>query len=437
MKFKEFLTKKGISQEQFEAMSSEEVAKLQSDYNEFLAKEYGDQVKSLKDDIAKAITKEDLDAVEKKLDNLLSKESEEYKKITDSIQKQGQALTELKERFGGKEDKELSIQEQIIKAIEGEKEAYEQLKASKGATMTFTIKAPASMLTTTNLTPAGNRIARTETEAGRVGFVRRNPFLLSLVNTGRTNAKVVYWVEMVNEDGTVAMTAEGAVKSQVDWDYVEASAEVKKLTAFTKVSKEMLDDVDNFAQDIQDELTERIALFLDGQILAGDGTGNNLEGIDANATAFAAGGLANTVDGANKLDALRAGVAQVYRSEFEPGVILLHPDDAASMDLQKGTDGHYLMPPFVTAGGQSVAGIPIVTNTGITVDDFYVADLSKFKVKIREDINIQIGYDSDDWTKNMVTPLAEMRAVAYIPANHYGAIVKGTFTAATAALETP
>jgi len=48
---------------------------------------------------------------------------------------------------------------------------------------------------------------------------------------------------------------------------------------------------------------------------------------------------------------------------------------------------------------------------------------------------MQLGYDGNDWTKNMITPLAEMRGAGYISSSNYGAIVKGTFTVAKALLD--
>jgi len=433
--FKEFLQDKGISDADFMAKSAEEVAKLTAEYNNVL-------YKALNDKINKAATQDALESVENAIRKFMGDSDNEeaikdvtVKGLVDTLRKQGEEITLLKDSGKGNDPEQMSLKEAIKSALLEEKEAFESLKDDRKATLTFTVKAAGTMLTTTNLTPVGNRIARTEND-GLTRFVRRNPFILQIVSNRSTNAKVVYWTEMVNEDGTVAMTAEGAVKSQVDWDYVEASAEVRKMTAFTKVSKEMLDDVDGFAEDIEAELTERMLLFLDDRVLKADGTGIEIVGIDTNATPFAAGSLANTIDGANDTDAIRAAIAQVYRSLFEPNYILVHPDKLAAMDLQKGTDGHYLMPPFVSASGMAVSGIPVISNTNVGVDDFYVGDFSRYIFKLREGISIQLGYDADDWTKNLITPLAEMRGVGYIPQNHYGAIVKGVFTTAKAALET-
>lgn len=434
--FKKFLESKGISQEDFAAKSVEEMAQLRGEYEDARAKE-------LEEKIAKMTSQEAFDALETAAKDFMANASdvsnEAIKSLKQVIKTQGEAITEMKEKIGKTQtpDTQKTLSQVLKETIEANKDAYEELKEQKGARMKLTIKAAGTILTSTNLTPAGNRIARTETQAERVGFVRRNPFMLDLVTVGNTNAKTIYWVELVNEDGTVAMTAEGAVKSQVDYDYVEASATVRKATAFMKISKEMLDDVDNFAADMERELTERIALFIDDQILNGDGTGENLVGVDTNATAFAAGtALAASVEGAQEADCLRAAIAQVVRSQFYPTACVVHPDIAARMDLLKATDGQYVVPPFKSASGLMISGIPVIVNTNVGIDDFYVGDFSKYIVKIKEDIDIQIGYDGDDWTKNLLTPLAEMRLVGYIPANHYGAIVTGTFTAAKAALET-
>lgn len=441
--WKQFLEGKGLSEDDFAKKTVEEMAALRGEFEDQRVKAITDDLEKVKETVENSVEPVDkavftpfFDKVEKFLGSTDKISNEAFQTLEDALKAQGAELKKIKEG-GADDDNTPSIASQIKAQIEANQEAYDAMAETKGASMAFTIKAPGTILTSTNLTPAGNRIARNETEAGRVGFVRRNPFMTELVSVGRTNSKVIYWVELVNEDGTVAMTAEGAAKAQIDYDYVESSAQVRKATAYMKASKEMMADVDNFVADVEAELVERILLFVDDNILNGDGTGENLVGVAQNATAFAAGSvLANAIDNAQEADVLRAAVAQVIRSEFYPTAIVVHPDMAAKIDLIKKTDDGYVMKPFMSADGMSVAGIPVVVNTNIGTDDFFVGDFTKYKLRIREDINIQFGYENDDWTKNLVTPLAEMRLVGFIPANHYGAIVTGTFTAAAAALET-
>lgn len=422
MKFKEFLLKKGVSDAQFKDMEASEQAKLHGEFLDELAKSIENAPKS-----------EELTTIKQTIEDLKTSLVDKTK-FEENVQKLEDLMLDFEafKNKGGNADENLSIAEQVKAAILADVESFEALKNNKNASMTFVIKAAADMLISTNVT---GRVARTETEAGRNRIVRRRPFVLDDVTVSKTKANTLYWVDQINPDGTPAMTAEGATKAQVDWDYIERSTPVRKITAYTKVSKEMLEDIEGFAMDIQVELEERIALIADAQALTGDGTGQNIIGIAVNATPFAAGGLANLVTAATEMDVLRAAIAQVYRQEFIPTRIYIHPDKAALMDLKKGSDNHYLLPPFVTADGMKVRGVEVLTNTGIGSDDFYCGDFSKYKFKIREEISMQLGYDGNDWTKNMITPLAEMRGAGYISSSNYGAIVKGTFTVAKALLD--
>ena len=94
-----------------------------------------------------------------------------------------------------------------------------------------------------------------------------------MVNVGTISSNLWEWVQQANAEGAPAMTAEGAAKAQVDFELVLASAAVRKVTAYIKVSKEMLDDIPLMESEINQELSERINLTIDAQLLSGDGTG--------------------------------------------------------------------------------------------------------------------------------------------------------------------
>jgi hypothetical protein len=54
---------------------------------------------------------------------------------------------------------------------------------------------------------------------------------------------------------------------------------------------------------------------------------------------------------------------------------------------------------------------------------------------MREGMNIQVGYEGDDFKRNMVTILCEARLVSFIKANDTGAFVKGVIQTAIVALD--
>lgn len=314
------------------------------------------------------------------------------------------------------------------------KEKSEELKAMKeksGASVQIQLKAAGTMALSTNVT---GQVPQAEREQGITRIVRRNPFILELVNVGTIMSNVWEWVEQKNADGGSAMTAEGAAKSQADFDLVVASANVKKVTAYIKVTKEMLDDVELMRSEIDQELTELINLRIDDQLLNGTGLTVNLTGIVTNATAWAAGAFALSIPTPTKWDVLRTAINQVRVNLFEPTYIVMHPTDVTSMELSKGTDGHYILPPFASQDGTNIAGIRVVANTGVTIDKFLVGDFTKSGVRFKEGLTINVGYENDDFTKNLVTILAEARLVQRVKSNHYGAFVYGDFSDAITAL---
>ena len=317
------------------------------------------------------------------------------------------------------------------------KEKAEELKAMKeksGASVQITLKAAGTMALSTNTT---GQIPQAEREQGITRIVRRNPFILELVNVGSIMSNVWEWVEQKNPDGGAAMTAEGAAKSQADFDLVVASANVKKVTAYIKVTKEMLDDVELMRSEIDQELTELINLRIDDQLLNGTGLTVNLTGINTNATAWAAGAFALLIPTPTKWDVLRTAINQVRVNLFEPNYIVMHPTDVTGMELSKDSTGQYIMPPFAALDGTIVSGIRVVANTGVTIDNFLVGDFSKSGVRFKEGLTINVGYENDDFTKNLVTILAEARLVQRVKSNHYGAFVKGVFSTAITALTKP
>jgi HK97 family phage major capsid protein len=326
-----------------------------------------------------------------------------------------------------------------------EEKVYDQLKANEARFKSMlesgdggkvSIKAAATM---TRSNYSGGTVGLSSWDSAFALVPRRAPRLRQIVNSFSVDNQYVAWAEQANRDGGAGQTAEGAAKTQADFDIVEANKKVEKITAYTKVSKEALADIKFLNREINNDLVSLIELKLDTDLYSGSGTTPAIKGIKEYATAFSVAGsvLALGIDNANELDVLRAAMWQIENAYFSPNYICLNPVDVAKIDMLKSTTNEYLTH---QAAGQfmfkAFYGLPIVSSNVITAGDFLIGDFSKSNLGIREDINIAVGFDSDDFTKNLVTILAEMRAVHYIKSNHTAAFVKGTFSTAKTALET-
>lgn len=372
----------------------------------------------------------DLLVIKTSIDNALEPLQKELKTTKENLDETSLFLKELKMK-GSTRD---TFQSVLKEVLEERKDDLLALKENRSGSVQLVVKAVGAMALSTNTT---GQIPQAEREAGITRIVRRQPFVLDLVNTGSITSNLWEWVEQKNPEGGAGMTAEGAKKSQADFDLVSGSAKVQKVTAFIKVTKEMLDDVALLRSEIDQELTELINLKIDEQLLNGDGTGDNLVGVNLNAVTFTAGAFALAVATPNNGDVLRVAINQVMIADFNPNYVVLNPNEATQMDLDKGSDGHYVTRPFTNSDGTVIHGIPVIMNTGIAQGTFLIGDFTKSGVRFKERLTINVGYENDDFTKNFVTILAEARLVQRVKSNHYKAFVKGSFATAKTAITKP
>jgi hypothetical protein len=85
----------------------------------------------------------------------------------------------------------------------------------------------------------------------------------------------------------------------------------------------------------------------------------------------------------------------------------------------------------------NVAGLMVVSSNNIAAGTLLVGDFTKLNLKFREDVNLQVGYENDDFTRNMVTILAEARLVSYVKGNDVNAFVEADLATAIAAIDAP
>ena len=60
--------------------------------------------------------------------------------------------------------------------------------------------------------------------------------------------------------------------------------------------------------------------------------------------------------------------------------------------------------------------------------------MTKSNLRVRENMNITVGYNADDFSKNMVSIICEARAAHYIKDNDVRAFVTADISTAIAAL---
>ena len=103
--------------------------------------------------------------------------------------------------------------------------------------------------------------------------------------------------------------------------------------------------------------------------------------------------------------------------------------------MQKSSTGIYLLPPFTTADGKKISGATIVEDYNVAIGYVQVAMLDYYKIKIYKDYAVSMGWENDDFTKNLITFIGEMRLHQYFSENYTGAFIYDSFADIIAAID--
>jgi hypothetical protein len=336
-------------------------------------------------------TNEDVDALKSDLESLknLEVKSQELEK---SIAKFEGKLEAMSEKATEPKAEKLSIGQAVAKAYEKNLDAIKDA-VEKGGKMSLNIK------TTTITADYTGDYALTDFDSEVDRTVRKRYGILE------------------------------NVKGEPTW--AEVSEEVKKIASYVKVSKEMLDDLSFIRGEINNDLMEGVREGIEEALLNGTGATGQIKGLINASMGLPAynGNFDDQIQDANITDLMRIAKAQIEASNFSPTHVVLNPEDIAKLQLTKASDGMYTYPMFLPTqagdGEMSIAGMRVISSTYMPVGDYLVGDMSKVNVKFRDDMNLSVGLDTDDFTKNMITILAEARLVSYVKNNQKPAFVYG------------
>lgn len=419
--FNTFLTTKGITAEVFATKSAEEMANLYNEFNAIQAKKINDLVEAKADKVE----------IEKMVDDLRISQMEQMKSLNEAMKELGLSIKASTEK-GGKVDKDFFTS--LREGLEARKESLTKLK---GEDLEGVKSGEFSFKTVGDITSAnvsGGNVPVEQRLMGLNTIASRRVRLFDLVSRGQASSNIISWVYQANKDGAAGQTTEGATKNQIDFDLVVASESVKKTTAYIKISTEMLDDVDFIESEIRNELLREVLKKVELGIYSGAGTTNTLHGIKTVATAFAPGtfatGSENEVVNPNSVDVLTVAKNQIALAEQnEPTAILMNPTDVNALLTNKvsSTDKRYVERLQLVAGQLSLDGTPIIKTTLVTAGTYLVGDFSRALLLEKGGLQINIGLDGNDWTKNMRTILAEWRGAMIVKNNDRTAFVTGTF----------
>ena len=310
--------------------------------------------------------------------------------------------------------------------------AIENLAKGNSRSASFLIKA--DMTTGADFTGeviAADRVPGYKFDPTRPTHIRQ------LLAQGSTQSDVVRFVKESGYSNGAAATAEGTTLTQSDFDMTAADANVRKIGTYFRISEEMLADTPQLTSYLSARAPEKLLEVEDTQILSGNGSAPNLSGIITDATAFAAGDLADSVDEANQFDVIVACLNQLAGANYNADTILLHPSDFHKILLLKDSQNNYLKDQVYSGLQPVFMGVKVVLNTAITAGSFLIGNFGVgTQLWVRDGVNVEFfREDGTNVRDGFVTVRVSERVALtnYLP----NAFVTGTFASAIADLETP
>lgn len=359
-----------------------------------------DQVKEIAEKaLAEAGKGVDMSAsVKEKTDEALLKMNGLMEQVADYEQKLA-ASRRGGQQEGEKSLGELFIEDQKVKDFLGQAQPRGRVDLQTKATITSA--------TTDTAGAAG--AARVNTRLpGIVAPPDRRMTVRDLITPGRMDGNALEYVKETGFTNNAAPVAEAAAKPQSDIKLALVTTTAKVIAHHAKASRQILDDVAQLASYIDGRLRYGLAFKEEGQLLNGDGTGQNLLGIIPQATAFAA---PITLTDPSSIDLMRLAMLQAVLAEYPATGHVMNPIDWAWVETLKDSTGRYIIGNPQGAVAPTLWGLPVVQTQAIAVDKFLTGAF-KLGAQLfdRWLARVEIATENeDDFIKNLVTMLCEER----------------------------
>lgn len=237
---------------------------------------------------------------------------------------------------------------------------------------------------------------------------RRRMQVRDLLPVVSVSSNAVEYAAQTGRANNAAPVTEGAVKPESALAFELRTLPTQVIAHWLPASRQVLEDVPQLRDIIDGELRYGLAFVEEGQILYGDGSGSNLDGLVPNSTAFAA---PFTIASATMLDTIGLAILQNALADFPADGIILHPSDWMRMRLLKDSDGRYVLGDPQTVVAPNLFGLPVVATQAMAVDKFLVGNFQVAATLYdRWAARVEVSTEhADFFVRNLVAILAEER----------------------------
>ncbi len=330
---------------------------------------------------------------------------------------QGVELQKLKNTIAS-QPKDMSIRSQCESYLKANADAIKNIRNQVKAELPpfeLELRSASSPMTPSTVMPGGTTyINRFEIQPGINELLRPEPTFWDFIKKGSTNSETYIWLNKRPTDGAAGFIGPGVYKPAVSFTVNTELSNAKKVAVNEKMATELLEDVDGFASWVETELRYQLMQKVN-DTLQGNGAGSSTvpEGLQHMSIPYdAATGVSTT--NPNFWDVIKAGATMLRVTRFRGQIVaFVNPVDLANGVMTKANvQGQLFVPP--------VTGATIVEDLNMTLGYVQWLAVDYYKVLIYKAFRMAWGWENDDFTKNLVTVIGEMRLHQFHSQNYDG-----------------
>jgi len=219
----------------------------------------------------------------------------------------------------------------------------------------------------------------------------------------------VAYLRHTSTTGTAGTVAPSGLKPSVTMVTEKLEARARKIAVTTKIPDEDLDDFAAFLSYVSGELQRLVIDEENFQLLLGDGTGENIEGIFSVAGILTRAKAASPETGIDTL-ALSAADLRTGPALTAISVYAMHPTTWTALTLLKDTQGRYLLGSPAEADAAKLWGTEVVQSTRFPVGTVLGMNaVAAGSAHIRQGLTVQTDFGADGFEHNTTSFRAEER----------------------------
>lgn len=401
MNWKQFLKSKGISDEDYAKKTVEEMAQLQTEFQEAVRKEMIEM-------IGKGATKNELEALKEVVEKLPKSD------VTDKLQKdvtealEGVAKLLEKTTMSGtlKDADKYKLRamieekhEEIVKAVKT-RQPFEL--SFKAAAMHMTNNGTVTNVEGLDFPVTDNVML--DSDIAKIRYPEN--FILNVIPNRQTSKVPAQRIrkEQATTEGAIAVTVEGAVKPLVQYKFVRTSTDRVKYAGRIEWTEE-------FELDFELLFREIVKMFEEDVVSAWqDGL---LAQISTNATSYVASSLDDTLIAPDNGLAIVATQSQLQSLNYNPDVVIMNPADIVATMFQQDADGNLKLSPYINVTAGTINGIRLISTNKVDQGTALIGE-SRLYDEIHSDFIMRTGQYGDQFIENEYTAIGEVFSILQI-----------------------